>query len=225
LLLLLTGIAEPGCTGTETGNPPRASISFALTSSDAKQFSVGEGGEGVEITAAHLGVKQLAFSRCGESAMLPAAQDVSVDLRDGKTTFEVPEGSMCVVYLILEPRDIDWASIHPAATAPLSLGIAGLTTAQAPLFVEYDAAPASVAFLPDALEVKPGTELVLTLDIAKALNFSDVVQAPLDNDGAVVFSSQENASQLAGVLQRWSTSWSLYSVDSAGGSKLVANGG
>jgi hypothetical protein len=221
--LLLTGISDLGCTGTETGNPPRASVSLRLESSDAQRFSVGTGGAGVQIKEAKIGIQQLSFVKCDDQATTQVAKAVTVDLRGSESVFEVPEQPLCAVELRLEPRDLGWANVHAGANSKLSLGIAGLTTLTAPLFIEDDA-PLPVVFRPSSFEVTPGTELVLSLDVATALSFDEVEQLPRDNDGEVVVASQQNTPILANIRQRWASSWSLHAVNGSGVSKLVATG-
>jgi hypothetical protein len=222
-LLLLTAIAGLGCAGTETGNPPRATVAFGLVSSDAPHFSVGTDGAGVQVTALRIGVQALAFTRCSDQAVTTVTAGVAVDLRSDESVFEVPEQPTCWVELKLEPRNIGWANVHPQSSSELSLGLAGLTTDRAPLFIE-DNAMLPVGFRPSMLEVKPGTRLVVELDVAKALRFDEIEQLPADNRGEVVIGGQLNGPILTNIRQRWASSWTLYAVDASGTPELIATG-
>lgn len=222
-LVLLTGIFGPGCSGTETGNPPRATLSFGLESSDEQHFSIGSEGTGVAITAARIGVQQLDFTQCSDQAVSQVAATQTVDLRGAEGVFEPPEQSICWVELRFASRDIAWASVHPGSSPALSLGIAGLTISGAPLFIEDDATP-TVAFRPTTFAVTPGTKLLLSLDVAKALSFDEIQQLTPDEAGAMVVSAQQNASVLTSIQQRWASSWRLYTVDTSGSLELVAPG-
>jgi hypothetical protein len=222
--LLLIGISNLACsTGTETGNPPAATVSFGVDSSNDDLFSIGSDGAGVQITAAHIGVQQLAFTECNAQAVTEVAQAVTIDLRDGESVFDVPPQQLCAVELSLESRDIDWADVHPGSDTELSFGIAGLTTLAAPLFIEDDATPA-VVFRPAMFDVTPGSELLLSLDVATALSFDEVGQTPPDNDGEVVITGAANEPVLANIRQRWASSWSLYAVTTSGGLEIIATG-
>jgi hypothetical protein len=223
LPFLLTGVAQLACSGTETGNPPRATASFSLVSSDAQHFAVGAGGVGVEISQAHIGVQQLTFVRCADQALTQVAEAVSVDLLGGDSTFEVPEQALCAVELSFEPRDIGWAAVRPGSAPDLSFGLAGLTTLGVPLFIEDEATP-RVVFRPTAFEVTPGTGLVLSLDVASALSFDDIEQLPPDNDAEVVISNQSNDPVLLDIRQRFAPSWSLWALSGSGSPELVASG-
>jgi hypothetical protein len=222
-LLLLTGISSLGCTGTETGNPPRATVSLGLESSDDQRFSVGTGGAGVNITAARVGVQRLAFTKCSDQAVTPVAEGVAVDLRSGEAEFDVPQQPLCWVELQLASRDLAWATVHPGSSPELSFGLAGLTTRRAPLFIEDDTTP-PVAFRPLTFDVTPSTELLLSLDVASALSFDEVEQLPTDNDGQVLINDQLNGAILANIRQRWASSWRLYAVDDSGRLELIATG-
>lgn len=222
-LLLLTGISELACTGTETGNPTKGRASFSLESSDDQHFPITGSGGGVHIANVIIGVQRLTFTQCQTQSLTSVAQATTVDLRDGKDVFEVPEQQLCSVELRLQPRDIGWGDIHSGSDRNLSLGIAGLTTMGAPLFIEDDATP-SVVFRPASFEVTPETRLVISLDVAKALSFDEVEQLVPDANGEVTVDGQLNGAILANIQQRWATSWSLYTIDSAGQLELVAPG-
>lgn len=221
--LLLIGTSELACTGTETGNPTKGRASFSLESSDHQHFPITGSGGGVHVENVIIGVQQLTFTQCQTQSVMSVAEAKSVDLRDGKDVFEVPEQRICNVELRLEARDIGWADVHSGSDRDLSLGIAGLTTMGAPLFVEDDATP-PVVFHPAPFEVTPETQLVISLDIAKALSFDEVEQAVPDPNGEVIVDGQVNGSILANIQQRWATSWSLYTVNESGGLDLVASG-
>jgi hypothetical protein len=224
-LLLLTGISGLACTGTETGNPPKATVVFGLESSDQQHFSIGSDGTvtGVGITAARIGIERLEFTQCSDQATSQVAAAQTVDLRDGEGVFELPEQSICWVELRFAARDIAWARVHAGASPELSLGMAGLTISGAPLFIEDDATPA-VVFRPSTFPVTSGSKLVLSLDVARALSFDEVQQLTPDDAGALVVSVQQNAPVLTSIQQRWASSWSLYAVDGSGGWELVAPG-
>lgn len=222
-LLLLTGISGLACTGTETGNPTKARVTFNLESSDDKQFSIGQAGAGVNIREARIGMKQLGFTACGEQAATQVAAAMMVDLRSGEAAFEVPAQQVCQIELALQSRNLGWAKIHPGSEAALSIGIAGLTAGGAPLFIEDSATP-TVTFRPSRLEVKPGSELVFSLDVAKALSFDEIAQLTPDAQGEFVITGQLNGPILANIEQRWASSWSLYTVNDSGGLELVAPG-
>jgi len=221
--LLLMGIFDPGCAGTETGNPPRASLSLSLESSDAQHFSIGSAGAGVKITEAQIGIRQLALTECNAQAVTEVAQGVTVNLRGGESAFEVPEQQLCVVELSFGPRDIGWASVDPGANPQLSLGVAGLTTVAAPLFIEDDATPL-VVFRPSTFQVTADSQLILSLDVAKALNFGEIAQLSPNNAGDAVITSQLNGPILTNIHQRWAASWNLYAVSGGGGKQLIATG-
>jgi hypothetical protein len=222
-LLFLTGIADLACTGTETGNPTKSSVAFSLESSDDKHFSLGQDGAGINIASVRIGIQNLTFIACADQATTQVAQAVTVDLRSGESTFEVPQPQVCQIALTLEPRDLGWTQVHPGAEAKLSLGVAGLTTLGAPLFVEDGTTPA-VVFRPPALPVKPGTELVLSLDVAKLLNFDELEQLTPDSSGEVAITGQLNGATLANIQQRWPSSWSLSTVNESGGLQLIVPG-
>jgi hypothetical protein len=222
-LLLLTGISSLRCTGTETGNPPRATVSFALESSDEQHFAIGESGADINVSEARIGVAQLGLTQCSDQALTQVAAATSVDLRGGEGVFEAPEQSVCWLELELAPRDVGWAKVHPGAAPELSLGMAGVTALGRPLFIEDDATP-RVVFRPSTFEIKPGSQLVLSLDVAKALSFDELQQLAPDNAGALVVSPQRNALIVTNIQQRWASSWSLYARNGAGERELVAPG-
>ena len=108
------------------------------------------------------------------------------------------------------------------------LGVAAVTltnsvTDATRIVVLTDATP-PVVFRPSTFDVTPGTELVLSLDVATALSFDEIEQLPPDANGEVVITNQLNGPILLNIRQRWASSFRLYAVNGSGGLDLIATG-
>lgn len=211
--VLVLGLWPLGCTGTETGNPPRPTLSFQIESSAPMSVSPGTSGPGISITETRINVSEVSLIRCEDDGRELVIRETVVDLAAGDGSFELPDGDFCGLSLNLTAGDLDWGAIRPNFSSDLSCALAGTTSADVPLFIQ-EAAPLGVMFVAEGgLAPAPGTHLALALDLAELLD-SDLIESLNPNgSGEVSIDVQFNPNELENVRLRFAPSWRLYQVD------------
>ena len=191
LCAVVTSIASPGCTGSETGNPSAtASLRMGLQASDPSLASVGETGQAIRVSELWLSVASIAAVSCDADAHETAIGQGAIagELAQGVDVGQLTAGEYCGLRLLLEPAELGTLPAGVVAGAA-TVAVFG-TRADGVPFAVLSAAPLDLAIPGAAFTVSEGASLLLAFDVSAWLRDA-VLDSAVDVEGVAVLDGRE----------------------------------